>query len=124
VTASGRASPGATWLEAVPGAAILRVRVQPRAARSEIAGVVGDRLRVRIAAPPADGRANAALVDFIAGVARVTRSAVTLTHGAKGREKTLRIAATDPAAVVAFLQAAAVSVDKDAPPAYPAKARG
>ncbi|MCE3285456.1 MAG: hypothetical protein K0R70_1712, partial [Steroidobacteraceae bacterium] len=44
---------------------LLEVRVQPRASRNEFAGVVGTRLRVRLNAPPVDGRANAALVDFV-----------------------------------------------------------
>ena len=45
---------------------VLEVRVQPRASRSEFAGLHGDRVRVRLQAPPVDGRANAALVEFLA----------------------------------------------------------
>lgn len=70
---------------------VLEVRVQPRAARSEIAGLHAGRLRIRLQAPPVDGRANAALVDFLAGVFAVPRARVVLEHGHAGRDKRVRI---------------------------------
>ena len=70
---------------------ILEVRVQPRASRSEFAGVHGDRVRVRLQAPPVDGRANAALVEFLAEAFGVPRARVTIEHGLAGRDKRVRI---------------------------------
>ena len=70
---------------------ILDVRVQPRASRSEIAGLHGERLRVRLQAPPVDGKANAALVEFVAGLFGIPRARVTIEHGLAGRDKRLRL---------------------------------
>jgi uncharacterized protein len=70
---------------------VLDVRVQPRASRSEIAGVHGERLRIRLQAPPVDGKANAALVEFVAGLFAIPRARVTIVHGLTGRDKRLRL---------------------------------
>lgn len=70
---------------------VLDVRVQPRASRTEFAGLLGDRLRVRLNAPPVDGRANAALIEFIAGVCGVPHARVTIDKGLTGRDKRVRI---------------------------------
>jgi uncharacterized protein (TIGR00251 family) len=70
---------------------ILDVRVQPRAARSEIAGLHGERLRIRLQAPPVDGKANAALVEFVASTFAIPRARVTIEHGLAGRDKRLRL---------------------------------
>jgi len=80
---------------------ILDLRVQPRASHSEFAGLMGDRLRIRLNAPPVDGRANAALVEFIAEAFGVPRAAVSIEAGLSGRNKRLRIrgAAALPAAL-------------------------
>ena len=78
---------------------ILEVRVQPRASRSEFAGVHGDRVRVRLQAPPVDGRANAALVEFLAEAFGVPRARVTIEHGLAGRDKRVRIRAAGDVAV-------------------------
>jgi uncharacterized protein (TIGR00251 family) len=70
---------------------LLSVYVQPKASRDLIDGVHGDRLKVRITAPPVDGRANAHLLDFLAGVFGVPRRRVTLLAGETGRAKRIRI---------------------------------
>ena len=70
---------------------VLDVRVQPRASRSEIAGLHGGRLRIRLQAPPVDGKANAALVEFVAALFAVPRARVTIEHGLTGRDKRLRL---------------------------------
>jgi len=69
----------------------LEVWVQPRASRDEVAGLQGEALKVRIAAPPVDGEANAALVRFLAKRLGVARSAVSVVRGHSGRHKTVRI---------------------------------
>ena len=67
------------------------VRVQPRASVSEVIGVHGDALKVRIAAPPTDGAANAALVDFFSRLFRVPRRDVRIVAGETSRSKVLEI---------------------------------
>jgi uncharacterized protein (TIGR00251 family) len=77
---------------------VLEVRVQPRASRSEFAGALGGRLKVRLRAPPVDGRANAELVDFLADAFGVPRSNVTIEHGLAGRDKRVRVRDAGPVA--------------------------
>ena len=67
------------------------MHVQPGARRSEVAGLHGDRLKIRIAAPALDGRANAALVAFIAGELRIPRARVAVVKGERSREKLLAV---------------------------------
>ena len=83
---------------------LLDVRVQPRASRTEFAGLMGDRLRIRLNAPPVDGRANAALVEFVAAQCGLARTRVTLERGQAGRDKQLRLHGL--AAIPAALQRA------------------
>ena len=71
------------------GGVRLRVRVQPRASRSEIAGAHGEELRIRLQAPPVDGAANDALVRLLAEALGVPRSAVEIVSGLAGRSKTV-----------------------------------
>ena len=70
---------------------VLAVHVQPRAHRDEIVGIHGDRLKIRIAAPPVEGRANQHLIGFLAEVFDVPASNVELLGGSSGREKRLRV---------------------------------
>ena len=70
---------------------MLSVRVQPGASRTELAGHYGEALRVRVAAPATDGRANAELVRFLAAVLGVPRSAVALVRGHGSRDKQVRV---------------------------------
>jgi len=76
------------WWRDVADGVRLDLVVTPRASRSEVAGVAGDRLRVRVAAPPVDGEANAELVRFLARALDVPRASVEVVAGASGRRKT------------------------------------
>ncbi len=78
-----------TPIEQVREGVRLAVRVQPRAARSEIAGLFGDRIRIRLAAPPVDGAANDALVRFLAGALGVPPREVRIVAGLTSRSKTV-----------------------------------
>ena len=69
----------------------LGVRVQPRAARSEIVGVHGDALKVRLTSPPVEGAANEALVKFLANTFAVGRRAVRIVAGEHSRSKIVEI---------------------------------
>jgi uncharacterized protein (TIGR00251 family) len=67
------------------------VRVQPRAGRSGVVGIHGDALKVRVAAPPVDGAANAALVEFFAEIFAVARRDVRIVAGETSRSKIVEI---------------------------------
>jgi uncharacterized protein len=66
---------------------VLELHVQPGAKRTEFAGKHGERIKVRLAAPAHEGRANDALVEFLAGYYRVPRKNVTIASGARSRAK-------------------------------------
>lgn len=70
---------------------ILRLRVQARAAKTELTGTHAGRLKLRITAPPVDGKANEAIIAFFAELCGVAKSHISLIVGTTGREKTLRI---------------------------------
>jgi hypothetical protein len=91
------------WLREVPGGVVLEVLVQPRASRTRVVGEHDGRLKVQLAAPPVDGEANAALVDFLAGELGARRSDVTIERGDTGRRKTVRVAGVTAQAVRAAL---------------------
>lgn len=71
------------------GSLLLLLHVQPGAARSGLAGLHGNALKLRLAAPPVDGKANKAAVDFIAELLRLPKSAVAIRSGLASRAKTL-----------------------------------
>ncbi|HTO73036.1 MAG TPA: DUF167 domain-containing protein [Gemmatimonadales bacterium] len=78
-------------LRAVADGVLIAVRVQPRASRSEIAGVAHGALRIRLTAPPVEGAANEALVSLLAGQCGVARSRIEIRSGDRGRNKTVLI---------------------------------
>jgi len=86
------------------GRLVLRLHVQPRASRSELVGLHGDRLKLRLAAPPVEGRANEALVAFLAEALGLKRQQLELLRGLQGRDKDLLISGLDEAAVRARLR--------------------
>jgi uncharacterized protein (TIGR00251 family) len=68
------------------------VKVQPRARKNAITGVVGDALKLALTAPPVDGRANEACIEFFANLLDVPRSSVTIASGKTSRNKVIRVA--------------------------------
>lgn len=71
---------------------ILHLRIQPKASKDEFAGPYGDRqYRIRITAPPVDGKANQHLLRFLAKSFGVAKSRIELLSGASGRDKVIRI---------------------------------
>lgn len=67
------------------------MRVQPRASRSEVIGLHGDEIRLRVAAPPVDGAANEAVVRLLADRLGVPRAAVEVAAGMAARSKVLLV---------------------------------
>ncbi len=80
------------WLSWRGDELTLALRVQPRASRDEIAGLHGDRLKLRITAPPVDGAANDHLRRYLGELFGVPASRVSLVGGATGRDKLVAIA--------------------------------
>jgi uncharacterized protein len=70
---------------------LLAVRVQPGASRTEVVGEYGDQLRIRLQAPPVDGKANAALLAFVADELGLAKAEVEVVRGQTSRSKVLRV---------------------------------
>jgi len=100
------------WATAAGGDTLLHLHVRPGAKRSAIAGVHGARLKVAVKAPPVDGKANAALVEFLADLLRLPRRQVVLESGAAHRDKTVRVVATARVGVAAAIRAAMSRPDR------------
>jgi len=80
-----------TWLRAGEGRITLTLHIQPGAKKTEVVGLHGDALKIRLAAPPVDGKANAALIGFVAERLGLAKSAVSLRSGQTSRRKVLEV---------------------------------
>ena len=74
----------------------VNVYVQPRASKTEVAGPHGDAIKIRLQAPPVDGRANAELVRFLAKRLNVPRSSIHIARGVTGRRKVVVLDTLEP----------------------------
>ena len=81
------------------GAAMLRVRVQPRASRTEVAGAYEGAIKLRVTAPPVDGKANEECVRFLARLLEVPPRAIEIVSGEASRDKVIRVHNTGAARV-------------------------
>jgi uncharacterized protein (TIGR00251 family) len=81
----------------------LRIRVQPSASRSEVVGLHGDAIKIRLASPPVDGKANDALTGLLSELLAVPRRSVVLRAGAGSRSKVVEVAGVDAATARARL---------------------
>jgi len=90
------------WAKRSSAGWLFSIYAQPGAKRTEISGIHGDALKVRVAAPPAEGRANDELVIFLAAALGVPKKSVAVVKGARSRRKTISIAApqADPASLL------------------------
>jgi uncharacterized protein (TIGR00251 family) len=68
------------------------IKVHPRARKNAITGVVGNALKLALTAPPVEGRANQAVIEFFADLFQIPRSSVTIASGETSRNKIVRIA--------------------------------
>jgi uncharacterized protein len=91
------------WARDEAGGVGLEILVQPRASRTRVVGEHDGRLKIQLAAPPVDGEANAALVEFLAGALSVRKADVVIVRGETGRRKTVRVAGVTAGAAVAAL---------------------
>jgi uncharacterized protein (TIGR00251 family) len=91
-------------LRATTNGSTLNVRVHPGARRNAITGTHDGALKISLTTPPTDGRANAALIAFLAEHLSIPRAHVTLTTGATSRSKTLHLEGLTPDALTAALE--------------------
>jgi len=75
----------------VPGGASFKIKVHPRAHKDGITGEIGDALKLALAAPPVDGRANESCIRFFADLLEVPRSSITIAAGQNSRNKVIRV---------------------------------
>ena len=81
----------AVWLRLGERQTTLTLHIQPGAKKTEVVGIHGDALKIRLAAPPVDGKANAALIAFVADRLGLTKSAVSVKSGHSSRRKVLEV---------------------------------
>jgi hypothetical protein len=75
-----------------PGGTTFAVKVRPRAKKNAITGDAGDALKLALTAPPVDGKANEACIEFFAKLLNLPRSSVTIAAGQTSRNKVIRVA--------------------------------
>jgi uncharacterized protein (TIGR00251 family) len=75
--------------------AVLKLRIVPNARRSEVVGEHGDAIKVKVQAPPVDGKANEALRDFLAEQLQISARSIEIVGGEKSRDKTVAITGLD-----------------------------
>jgi uncharacterized protein (TIGR00251 family) len=91
------------WLKAVPDGVELAVLVQPRASRTRVVGEHDGLLKIQLAAPPVDGEANAALVEFLGKLLGIPRRQVELLAGDASRRKRVALHGVDAAQAEAVM---------------------
>lgn len=80
------------YLRTLPdGSLLLTLHVQPRAKKNQLAGLHNDALKIRLTTPPIEGRANKAIVDFLAGKLHLPKSAISIKSGLQSRIKLILI---------------------------------
>ena len=86
------------------GAILLKLRIHPGAKRSKINGTFNNALKVDLQAPPVDGKANAALLKFLADKLRLSKADIELKSGECSRDKVVRISGTTPEQINSLLE--------------------
>ena len=75
-----------------PAGATFSLKIHPKARKNAVTGTVGNALKLALTAPPVEGRANDACVEFLAEILRVSRSSITIAAGHSSRTKLIRVA--------------------------------
>ena len=97
-------TPEGIFRNAADGGILLKLRVHPGAKRSSINGTFGEALKLDLQAPPVDGKANAALLKFLADSLKLPKNAVELKSGACSRDKTVKISGKTPDEIISALK--------------------
>lgn len=88
-----------SWFQERDDGVVLNVRVVPRASRNQVDGVLGDALKIRITAPPVEGKANKVLLRFLAKTIGLPPGKISILSGEKGRGKRVLLAGIDMASL-------------------------
>jgi len=91
-------------ISSAEGGAAFPVRVVPRASQNEISGRYGDAVKIRLTAPPVEGAANQALIDFLADILGVPKSRIEILSGHASRDKIVCVVGLTPEEVEARLR--------------------
>jgi uncharacterized protein len=86
------ASTEPAWCIAIPSGLRLTVQITPNAKKTEVIGVLADALKLRLQAQPIEGRANEALIRYLADVLQVSRGTVSILHGHTSKRKVIGVA--------------------------------
>ena len=81
-----------TWYRSTPEGVFLYLHVQPNAKKTEIVGLHGERLKLRLKSPPLDGKANQCLIEFLSAQLKCKKQDIQITAGETSRDKTVFIA--------------------------------
>lgn len=84
-----------SWCSALPGGVRLAVQITPNAKKNEVVGGLDDALKLRLQAQPIEGKANEALVRWLAKSLGVARSAVVITHGLTNKRKLIEVSSAN-----------------------------
>jgi uncharacterized protein (TIGR00251 family) len=89
-----------------PSGATFAVRLRPRTRKNAITGELGNALKISLTAPPIEGRANHACIEFLADLLKLPRSSITIAAGQSSRNKLIRISGVSAAEIAARLRRA------------------
>jgi uncharacterized protein (TIGR00251 family) len=92
----------------IAGGATFAVKVHPRARKNAVTGMVGDALKLALTAPPVEGKANQAVIEFFADLFAIPRSSVTIASGETSRNKIVRVSGLSRTVVEQRLNAALI----------------
>ena len=84
-----------SWIQPAAGGCVVNARIIPRASKNQIQGVLGDALKIRLQAPPVDGKANDALVRFLADTLDLPARNISLLSGETARNKRVLLSGLD-----------------------------
>ena len=101
------------WLTDTPDGTVLTLRLIPRASKNAIQGEHGDALKIRLCAPPVDGAANAALIEFLSDTLSLPRARIRLLSGHTSRTKRVLLAGLSASAIRTKIQAGTQEKDKN-----------
>ncbi|MBI4949303.1 MAG: YggU family protein [Deltaproteobacteria bacterium] len=79
------------FIEETPKGVFIRVRLQPRSSKNAVEGVQENSLKIKLTAPPVEGEANRALIEFLSDLLGIRKSAFSIDSGTKSREKRVRV---------------------------------
>jgi uncharacterized protein len=91
------------YLRPTTGGTLLAVKLQPRASANELAGALGEELKIKVTAPPVDSAANQALVEFLADLLGCAKNRVELVRGQTARHKSVKLHGFTPEAAAKML---------------------